>query len=88
MVIEMYGMVAGGIGGRGGECLSWRAAQGVSRREVSAGGGCRRTSGMEVIASIDREAAHDNGRVDLLHSNHIDQLQRAAPLFAILLLLQ
>ena len=45
----------------GGGCLSWRA-QGVSRREMLAGGGCRRASGMVIIASIDREAAHDNGR--------------------------
>ena len=40
-------------------------------------GGCRRTSGMEIIVSIDREAAHDDGRefisfpVNLLHSDFL-----------------
>ena len=58
----------------GGGC---RQTGGVGRRRVSAGGGCRHASGMVIITSIDREAAHDNGRefinfpVNLLHSNFL-----------------
>ena len=58
----------------GGRCRWVSAAGGVGG--VSSGG-CRRTSGMEIIASIDREAAHDNGRefinfpVNLLHSDFL-----------------
>ena len=54
----------------GGGCRLVSAAGGVS-------GGCRRTSGMEIIASIDREAAHDDSRefinfpVNLLYSDFL-----------------
>ena len=59
----------------GGGCRWVSAGGGVSAGVGS--GGCRRTLGMEIIASIDREAAHDDGRefinfpVNLLHSDFL-----------------
>ena len=68
MVTEMYGVAAGG------RCWQAGGIGGCRKRGVLAAG-CRRTSGMEIIASIDREAAHDDGRefinfpVNLLYSD-------------------
>ena len=86
------------------------SACGRWQEEVSAGVGRRGVSAYSrhgIIASIDSEAAHVDGREfidfpgNVLHSNflslfnqyglhlsnHMKQLQRTAPLFAILLLL-
>ena len=91
VVTEMYAtMVAGGVGGWGVFELAGAGCKqaGVGRRGVLAGGECWQTgllaggarrcaSGMVIITSIDREAAHDDGReftnfsVNLLHCDFL-----------------